>query len=183
MQRLYYLAADVDTTQRVSDALHEEGIGDWNFHVLAKDEAGLYTHHVHSATTYQQLDIIRTGQRWGLAGGGIGLGIGLVCYALQPLPWESNALTVALMALIGGLFGAWQGGMIGLTRESYKIAPFHDDIEAGRYLIMVDVKREHRTQIRELMDLKFPMVQRCGSSSTFINPLDRPAHLHHQNTH
>jgi hypothetical protein len=183
MQRLYYLANDVDTTQRVSDALHEAGIRNWNFHVLAKDEAGLYTHHVHSATPYQQLDIIRTGERWGLAGGCIGLSVGLLCFLLQPLPWESNALTVVSMTLIGGFFGAWQGGMVGLTRESYLIAPFHDDIEAGRYLIMVDVKREHRAQVRELMELKFPAVNRCGSSSTFINPLERPVHLHRQNTY
>ena len=183
MQRLYYLANDVDTTQRVSDAVHKEGIRDWNFHVLAKDEAGLYTHHVHSATPYQQLDVIHTGERWGLVGACIGFAIGLACYLLQALPWETNAQTVAIMTLIGGFFGAWQGGMVGLSRESYKIAPFHDDIEAGRYLIMVDVKPEHRSQVRELMNMKFPAVQRCGSTNTLINPFDRPAHLRHQNTH
>jgi len=183
MQRLYYLASDIDTSERVSEALHGEGIRDWNFHVLAKDEAGLYMHHVHSATPYQQLDLIHSAERWGFVGGGIGLIAGLVCYALQPLAWESTALTVALMTLVGGFYGAWQGGMVGLTRENYKIAPFHDDIEAGRYLIMVDVGREHLSRVRELMATKFPTVLRCGSTGTFINPFERPAHLYHQNTH
>jgi hypothetical protein len=91
MQRLYYLASDIDTSERVSEALHNEGIRDWNFHVLAKDEAGLYIHRVHSATPFQQLDLIHSAERWGLGGGAIGLTVGLVCYALQPLPWATNA--------------------------------------------------------------------------------------------
>ncbi len=182
MQRLYYLADDVDVTERVSEALHKEGTSDWNFHVLAKDEAGLCTHHVHRATPYQQLDVVRTGERWGLIGAAIGLLAGLVCFAWQPLPWETNTVMVVMMMLIGGFFGAWQGGMVGLTRESYKIAPFHDDIEAGRYLIMVDVKREDRPRVRDLMNMEFPKVQRCGSSSTLINPFERAGAVHHPST-
>jgi hypothetical protein len=183
VRRLYYLAEDVETTRRVQEALHTEGIRDWHFHVLAKDEAGLYQHRVHSANTYQQLDVIHTGERFGLIGGAIGLLAGLICYLLQPLPWETNAFTVLLMTLLGGFFGAWQGGMVGLTRENYKLAPFHDDIEAGRYLIMVDVKSTNRSRVRELMNMRFPEVQRCGSTSTLINPLDRAVKVYHQTTH
>jgi hypothetical protein len=183
MQRLYYLADDVETTRRVSDALHKEGISDWNFHVLAKDEAGLYTHHIHSATPYQQLDLIHTAQRWGLGGGAIGLAAGMLGYLLQPLAWQVNELVVVLVTLLGACFGAWIGGMVGLTRENYKVSPFHDDIEAGRYLIMVDVHKEFRPRVRELMNMQFPLVQRCGSSSTLINPFERAARPHHQTTH
>jgi hypothetical protein len=183
MRRLYYLADDLETTKRVSDALHGEGILDWNFHVLAKDEAGLYQHRIHAATTYHQLDVIHTGERWGFLGAAIGLAIALTCYVLQPLPWPVDPFTVVLMTLVGGLFGAWQGGMVGLTRENYQLAPFHDDIESGRYLIMVDVKAENRAQVREVMNMRFPDVQRAGSASTFINPLERPQRVFHQNTH
>ena len=183
MQRLYYLANDVETSERVSEAIHDEGIRDWNFHVLSKDEAGLYVHHVHSATPFQQLDLIHSAARWAIGGGAIGGGVGLLCLGLQLLPWQTNALTVAILTLLGVFYGAWQGGMIGMTRENYKVAPFHDDIEAGRYLIMIDVRREHRARMRELMQTKFPNVLRCGSTSTFINPFERPAHVHHQNTH
>jgi len=183
MRRLYYLADDIETTKAVSEALHREGIRDWNFHVLAKDELGLYAHHIHSATAYQQLDIVHTGERYAIAGAAIAFAIGLACYFTQPLPWETNALTVALMTLLGGFFGAWQGGMVGLKRESYKVAPFHEDIEAGRYLIMVDVQKRNRAQVRELMNMQFPRVKRGGSTSTLINPLDRADPVYHQNTH
>jgi len=183
MRRLYYLADDLETTRRVSDALHAEGIRDWNFHVLAKDEAGLYQHRIHAATTYHQLDVIHTGERWGFLGAGIGLTVGLACYLLQPLPWVVDELAVILITVVGALFGAWQGGMVGLTRENYQLAPFHDDIDSGRYLIMVDVQPESRAHVREVMNMRFPEVQRGGSSSTFINPLERPERVFRQNTH
>ena len=183
MQRLYYLASDVDITERVSEALHGEGIRDWNFHVLSKDEAGLYIHRVHSATPFQQLDLIHSAARWGIGGGALGLAIGLVCWVFQLLPWQTSTLTVAVLTLLGVFYGAWEGGMVGLSRENYKIAPFHDDIEAGRYLIMIDVRREHRSRVHELMQTKFPAVLRCGSTSTLINPFERPVRMHHQNTH
>jgi hypothetical protein len=183
MQRLYYLSDDLETTRRVSDSLRKEGISNWNFHVLSKDEAGLYTHHIHSAMPYQELDLVHTAQRWGLGGGALGLAFGLLGYYFQPLAWQVNGLVVALTTALGAAFGAWIGGMVGLTRENYKIAPFHDDIEAGRYLIMVDVTKEFRTRVRELMNVQFPSVQRCGSSSTFINPFDRAERLYHQSTH
>jgi len=183
MKRLYYVADDLDTCDRVSRTLLEDGLSQGHFHVLAKDEAGLYQHRIHSATTYQQLDLIHTGERWGLIGAGVGLVIGLLVLATQALPWGADPVTVFLMTLLGGCFGAWQGGLVGLTRESYKIAPFHKDIEAGRYLIMVDVSDETRGRVRAIMNIGFPEVRDGGSDSTFINPLARPERIYSQTTH
>ncbi len=56
--QLYYLAEDLETTKSIAATLPSEGIRNWNFHVLAKDEEELYQHHIHQATTYQQLDTI-----------------------------------------------------------------------------------------------------------------------------
>lgn len=183
MRRLYYLAENVDTTKRVSDALQAEGIGNWNFHVLAKDESGLYTHHIHSATTYQQLDFVHMGERCALIGAAAGLAFAVICYVFQPLPIVVDGVAIAVMAVVGGLFGAWQGGMIGMTRENYQIAPFHDEIEAGRYLIMVDVRPENRALVREIMNMQFPGVVACGSAGTIINPFESAQRIYHQTTH
>ena len=43
MRRLFYVADDLETTRAVSDAVHEEGIRDHDFHVVSRDEAGLST--------------------------------------------------------------------------------------------------------------------------------------------
>lgn len=183
MRRLYYIAEDIRTTEAISEALHDAGITNWNFHVLAKDDGGLYRHHIHSANTLQKLDIIHTGERWAMVGALIGLAAGLTLLLTNALPWASSPLLPVLFTLIGGGFGAWQGGMVGLTRENYKVEAFHDDIEARRYLVMVDVGDDKRAFVREIMNMRFPEVRYGGGDSTFINPFKRPARIYHQTTH
>ena len=179
MHRLYYLADDLPTTRAISDALHEEGIRDWNFHVVAKDEDGLYRHHIHSATPIQQLDIVHTGERYALIGIGVGLLGGGALYLTAGLP----SYVVFLATVVAGMFGAWLGGMVGLSRENYKLEPFHEEIEAGRYLIMVDVKSDNKAKVREIMNMGFPRVRYCGRDTTFINPFRAPRHVYPQTTH
>jgi len=183
VRRLYYVAEDLETTQQISDVLHQAGISDWNFHVLAKDEDGLYRHHIHSATPIHQLDFVHTGERWAMVGASICLIVGLAVHLSESLPWSTSFLEVFLFTAVGGLFGAWQGGMVGLTRENYKIEPFHKDIEAGRYLVMVDVKPHNKAEVREIMSMQFPRVRFSGRDSTLINPLKTPERIYHQTTH
>ncbi|MEM8767431.1 MAG: hypothetical protein AAGE43_08315 [Pseudomonadota bacterium] len=179
MRRLYYLADDLPTTRAISDSLRDEGIRDWNFHVVAKDEDGLYRHQIHSATPIQQLDVVHTGERFAMIGAVVGLLAGLVAYLTSTLP----LFGVLGLTLVAGLFGAWLGGMVGLSRENYKLEPFHDEIEAGRYLIMVDVARDSKTRVREIMNMGFPSVRYCGRDTTLINPFKSPRRVYAQTTH
>ncbi len=186
MRRLFYVAEHIDDVEAVYKALHEEGVSDWHLHVLAKDEAGLYTHKVHSATPFQQLDVLHTGARFALVGAGIGLVLGLVGFVLSNLgvlSLDINGYVVAGLGFVGLCFGAWEGGMIGLTRENYKIERFHDDIEAGRYLLLVDVSKVQRPLVKELMNVDFPHVPYRGGTSTRLGIFERPKTLHHQTTH
>lgn len=178
MRRLYYIACDVETTKAISDCLHDHGIGDWHFHVLGKDEAGLYLHQIHSALPYHQVDVIHTGERWAIIGAVGGFLLGLVVYWLDVLPWSVDWMSVLLTTLIGAFLGAWEGGVIGLTRENYKIAPFHDEIEQGRYLIMVDVHSEVEARTREIMNMRFPQVDYRGMDSPYVHPLKRRRRLY-----
>ena len=183
VRRLYYVADDLETSQRISDELHSEGISDWNFHVLTKDIDGLYRHHIHSATPIHELDIVHTGERWAMVGALVCFVVALAIHLSGALPWSTSSVSVLLFTLVGGLFGAWQGGMVGLTRENYKIEPFHEDIEAGRYLVMVDVSNENKARVREIMNMQFPDVRFCGRDTTLINPFKRPQRIYHQTTH
>ncbi|MGE0625916.1 MAG: hypothetical protein AB7I04_09410 [Pseudomonadales bacterium] len=179
MRRLYYVADDLPTTRAISETLHQEGIRDWHFHVVAKDEDGLYRHHIHSATPIQQCDVVHTGERYALVGALIGLVAGVAAYLSSELP----AYAVILFTLLAGMFGGWLGGMVGLSRENYKLEPFHAEIEAGRYLIMVDVRPHSRARVREIMNMGFPRVRFCGKDTTLINPFKSPRQIHPQTTH
>jgi hypothetical protein len=70
MKRLYYLSSSIESVEQVSNDLHEKGITDWNFHIISKDEAGLYSHHLHSASLIQRTDVVRFVERGLISGGG-----------------------------------------------------------------------------------------------------------------
>ncbi|XOV84116.1 MAG: hypothetical protein ACFHXK_03150 [bacterium] len=186
MRRLYYVAESVEAAQAVADALQALGIPRLRLHVLSRDEAGLYTHNIHSANPIHQLDILHTAGRYAL----IGLLAGLLLAALLSGAFSMGWLALdigwsgtLILAGIGLCFGAWEGGMIGLSRENYKIERFHDDIEAGRYLIMVDVSRQQRPLVKELMNFDFPHVPYRGGGTRSINIWDHAKVTYHQTTH
>ncbi|MEM9622268.1 MAG: hypothetical protein AAF993_11495 [Pseudomonadota bacterium] len=170
MRRLYYLAEDLSTTEAIAERLRADGISDWNFHVLAKDANGLYTHHIHSALAHHQKDIIRTGEVGAIYGAVL---FGLLAAAMLfagVFSWLSSWVDVALWTFVGGVLGGIQGARRGAKKEHFRLAAFHDDIERGCYLIMVDVRKEDKARIRELMNMEFEKVAYHGNASTIIRP-------------
>lgn len=168
MKRLYYLADNLDIADDVAKALHNEGISDWNFHVLSKDEAGLYKHHLHAATPLHQRDLIRTGERGALLGFAVGMAAAVFTALLLELSSVHTLLVFGIAVILPTLFGAWLGGLVGLSLENHKIARFHRDIEAGRALLMIDVRRHHSQRIQQVM--QYFAVQPGGEDTTLIMP-------------
>lgn len=168
MKRLYYLADNLDIVDDVAQTLQREGISGWNFHVLSRDDAGLYNHHLHSATPLQQRDIIRGGERGALTGLCGGILFAIVLLQILELSTVHSALVSAVAIAIPTLFGAWAGGLVGLSLDNYKIARFHDDIAAGRALLMIDVKPAHDSRVVQLM--RMFAVEAAGEDSIFIAP-------------
>jgi hypothetical protein len=166
MKRLYYLTSEIESVEKISRDLHGEGITDWNFHVLSKDEAGLYRRNINSATPWQELDIVHTALRGTLIGAALGLLGGLVIMYITTFGLPS----LFLMLVVGALFGTWAGGFVGISHENYKITRFHDDIEAGKYLIMVDAHPDEQHRVQTIM-AKYPEAIPSGQGSTIINPL------------
>lgn len=168
MKRLYFLAENLDIADAVAKTLHDEGVSDWNFHVLSKDEAGLYSHHLHAASPLHQRDLIRTGERGALLGLLAGMTAAIFSAVLLELSSVHSMMVLAIAIVLPTLFGAWLGGLVGLSTENHKIARFHDDIEYGRALLMIDVKPVHEVRIRELMQLF--AVREGGEDTTIVVP-------------
>jgi len=174
MKRIYYLLSNIDEADKVSDTLHENGIADWQFHVLAKDEAGLYRHHLHRANFLQKRDVVHSGERGALIGGGVGLYLSLFV-----LPWSiSSPLLLAGIMVTMFTLGVVVGGILGNTHENYKIARFHDDIEQGRFLILLDVRKAQYDAVMELIHREFPKLEPAGKDSVFSNPFKRGPWIH-----
>lgn len=170
MKRLYYLTENADAAELASDSLHNNGITDWNFHVLGKDKANVIKHHLHSTTPLHELDIIRSGERGVLLGflSGIVVAVVVATFASTGETFSILLQSLTIIALFS-LFGAWLGGLVGVSTENYKIRRFHDDIEAGSLLLMIDVSAAEQASVVEMLK-RIPQIRPAGEDSTVINP-------------
>lgn len=172
MKRLYYLTEDLEATQRIADALRRAGLSEWNFHVLSKDEAGLYQRRIHSGTPIHWRDLIRSGERGALIGFVAGLWVGIIAVMTLELSGQQALIVQFALTLLPTLFGAWVGGLVGLSTENYKIQRFHGDLEAGRHLLLIDIERSFVPMVRKLMS-HFPAFE-AGMDTPAILPFDKP---------
>ncbi len=170
MKCLYYLAPTLDSTHQVSDDLHAAGVSDFFLHVVAKDESGLSQQHIHSSNYLETLDIVRHG----FIGAGVGCIGGLVGAALlmmfEPFgPGVPNFVYLAIVA-VATMFGAWEGGLTGIGTENRKLRRFHDDIEAGKFLILIYARKEQEEAVTTMMRTRHPEAKLVAVDRHFINP-------------
>ena len=178
MKRLFYLVDQIDSVEEISEDLHNHGITDWRFHILSKDAAGMFTRQLHGASILDKTDIVRWVERGALLGGGIAITIMLfgVLTGLYALPAS------AWLALV--TFGVFAGGGIagfgGITADNYRVRPYHEALEHGDYLVMVDVYKEDESEMKRLMEKNHPEARLQGEDSAFNNPFSitrlRPRH-------
>ena len=186
MKCLYYLAPTLKSTHDISEDLHQVGVNDYFLHVVSRDESGLKQQHIHSSNYLETLDLIRDG----LIGAIVGFLVGLAgVWALQyfePLGPNIHVPSWVFYAIVAAAtcFGAWEGGLIGVATENKKIARFHDDLEAGKYLILIYALKSKEDTVRAMMGERHPEAELVAVDSHFINPFssvkrnpggDRPA--------
>ena len=170
MKRLYYLTDSLDSVTGIFEDLHRDGITDWHLHVLSRNEAGLYHRQIHSANMLQENDVIHSGQLGALLGGVAGLLAATLLEWWNPFEVDIPLPALIIVAGVFTMFGAWSGGLAGVTRENYKIAQFHDDLVRGKHLIMVDVSRMQEKRIRYHLSRYHPEACLAGEDTTLILP-------------
>ncbi len=169
MKCLYYVAPSLDSTGQISDDLHDSGLDDFFVHVIAKDESGLKKRQIHSSNYLETLDVIREG----FLGAAIGFVVGLLGATLLNYfgPFGTvPAYVFAIVVAVATMFGAWAGGLIGMENENKKLARFHDDIEAGKYLILLYTRKDQEDAVRIMMQRRHPEALFAAADSHFVNP-------------
>jgi hypothetical protein len=170
MKCLYYLAPTLDSTHRIAEDVHAVGVDEFFLHVISRDEAGLHAQHIPCGNWLETLDLVRDG----LIGAAIGLpvglsGIGLLSY-FQPFGPHMPALVYYATVATAILFCAWEGGLTGIATENRKLAGFHHDLEAGRYLILIYALQWQEAVVRQMMRARHPAAQLAATDPHFINP-------------
>jgi hypothetical protein len=181
MKCIYFLASTLESTQDVSDDLHRIGVDDFYLHVVSRDESGLKRHHIHSSNYLETLDVVRNG----FIGAGLGLvagliGIGLLMY-FQPFGPDIVVPSFVYVILVAAatLFGAWEGGLTGIGAENRKLTRFHEEIAAGKYLILVYVRKHQEDAVLRMMKERHADAELVGIDSHFVNPFSSVARVTH----
>lgn len=174
MKCLYYLAPTLDSTHGISDDLHAVGVDDFFLHVVSRDEAGLKKQHIHSSNYLETLDVVRDG----VIGAAVGFCVGLLgVWAIDrfdPFGVEVPLFVYLALVAVATMFGAWEGGLIGIGLENRKLAKFHGDIEAGKFLILIYVLKTQEPAVRRMMRERHPEAELVGVDRHFVNPFSTP---------
>ena len=170
MKRLYYLTRRIDSVAKISDDLHEAGITDWNFHVLSKSDGRLQRRQIHSANIIQKSDVIHGAERGAMLGFIVGVVTLLILIAMN----VNNGFVYLFSLAFCTLFGTWLGGFIGFQKENYKTVRFHDAIEQGQHLIMVDIAGPQERHVRRIMRTQHPEAKLVVEDSSMIYPFEKP---------
>jgi hypothetical protein len=171
MKCLYFLTPTLGTTNQVSADLHAIGVRDFYLHVICRDHAGLKRHQIHSSNYFETLDIVRDG----FIGAALGFMFGLAGVALLSLakPFGEHVVPMFVYAILVGaatLFGAWEGGLVGIDSENKKLIKFHDDLVAGKFLVLVYVRRHREQVVLKMMREQHPDAELVAVDSHFVNP-------------
>ena len=173
MKCLYYLSPTLANTQRISDDLHAAGVKDFYIHVVSRDESGLSQHRIHSSNYLETLDVIRVGFIGAFLGFVAGLiGIELLRY-FEPFGPGVPNMVYGFVVAVATMFGAWEGGLIGVATENKKLERFHDDLEAGRFLILIYANRQTEAAVRSMMADKHREAEFVAVDRYFLNPFSR----------
>lgn len=170
MKCIYYLSPTLKSTQQISDDLHAIGIDDWFLHIHSNNESGLTKEHLHSSNYLESLDFIREGLIGAAAGFVVGLAMAALASVTQPFGVPISTLGYLAIVFVLTCFGAWVGGLTGVMRENKKIAHFHNDIVAGKYLVLIYAKEHQINKIQEMMGVKHPEAQLAAIDPHFLNP-------------
>lgn len=175
MTRHYFIADSLQTTEQVSTLLNQQFlINDGNVHVLSRDSKGLKQHQLQPASLLQKRDLIRGAETGALTG--LVLGLGLFCCAVLAMVFRTEiAETIKNAVFIGSIMlpivlGAGVGALIGLTQENHKISRFHNELESGQHLLMVDADEPQQAVIEQML-VPYKLVDAGVDSGALIVPL------------
>lgn len=183
MRSLYYLMDKLDTARAMADTLRELNVDESGYYIVSKDHDGLRRQSLHDASIFAETDLVHSGLRGAIVGGLAGLLFAVWLAAVQPFGLEIGLVAFLLIALFIGHFGAWVGGMVGLSHENYRLTPFHEAIAHGRYLMVVNVREDGRARkVKEVLIRRHPdahfEAEDSGTMSLLSSRSDlKPRHL------
>jgi hypothetical protein len=154
-RRIYWLLPDLESAKRTMDDLLLARIAEQHMHFVAREDADMTG--LHAANVLQTSDVVRAAQAGLVIGGGVGALLGVVAAVFFPIIGDQPQWgMIAVLAILGGAFGAWSSSMIGVSTPSSRLKRFEAAIEQGQILLMVDVPRSRVDEIEARLQALHP---------------------------
>jgi hypothetical protein len=154
-RRIYWLLPDLPSARRTMDDLLLARIEERRMHFVARE--GVELSGLHPANVLQTSDVVRAAETGLVIGGAGGAVLGAIAAVVYPIVGDSPQWGVmAVLAIIGGLVGAWSSSMIGISTPSKRLKRFEPAIEQGQILLMLDVPRSRVEEIESRLDELHP---------------------------
>jgi len=154
-RRIYWLLPDVATARRAMDDLLLARVAESHIHVVGPEGADMSG--LNQANILQTSDVIRAAQQGLVIGGVVGAAMGAVAAVVFPIVGETPQWgIVAVLAMLGGAFGAWASSMIGVSTPSHRLARFGTAIARGSFLVMADIPRTRVAEVEQRLQTHLP---------------------------
>lgn len=152
--RLYFLLPDVASANAIANELLLARIEDRRMHVLARRGTNLGP--LREASMLQKTDV-RHGAYVGMVGGGLlGIIVGGILVLYPPTLMPLTPITILGAAIVGAILGMWGSTMVAASIPNSHLKRFAEPIENGAVLMMVDVTRNEREKVEELVMSRHP---------------------------
>ena len=157
MRRIYFITPDIEITRQLVNELFLEKIEDRDIHMLAK--RGTPLEDLPEGSLLQKSDFIPAVEQGLAVGGSTGMLAGLVAIVFPPASIVIAGGILLGTTLFGASLGAWVGGMVGMSRGNRRIKEFEDAIEAGKFLVLVDLPADRVGEIEKLIKKHIPQAE------------------------
>ena len=169
MNRLHFMAPEVESAKRVVDELLLAHVEQRHMHVIAKD--GISLEDLPTASFFQKSDMAHALEQGLALGGASGVLAGLVAMAFPPadLVLGGGAILLAT-TLAGASVGTFGALLRAVNIPNTRLKEYEQDLENGRILILVDVPNEKVNATRELIHKKHGEIRDSGVKPRVTHP-------------
>jgi hypothetical protein len=156
MRRLYFVVPTIESAKTIVDELLLARVEERHIHIVAKDHVALEKAHLPEAGLFEESDFVPALERGLAVGGATGLLAGIAAVTFPPAGLILGGGAVLATSLLGAGLGAWVASMIGVSIPNSQLDKFHDAVERGELLMLIDVPKDRVDEITELVKQHHP---------------------------
>lgn len=154
-RRIYWVIPDLASARRTMHDLVQARVDTAHIHFAGPQDMDMTG--LHAANVWQTSDLVHAAETGLVLGAAVGSVAGLATALLFPVVGDAPQWEMAaLLAVMGGVVGAWSSSMVGISIPSPRLQRFEGAIQQGQILLMVDLPRPRVQEIEALLQSAHP---------------------------